>query len=428
MKIVATAFLLVLFISVFSNAQCVSDPTPTETGPVLKLLKLKQKTAAEIGLSLTANVAGASWKVKGSEGAVITVFVDGKYSQDVMLFAGSRPFDYKVLLGRVEAGNHEFTIRLNKPRSSANAQNVTVSSARRFAIDSNGKNAVEDRIAIENSPFLYARPDAVDRFSDIPLITYYEIIKDGQGAFTVRYTTIFTNEDGGTQTAALLARWGRTTDIEWVYEMSYKNGKLVGETFQGANHVTTRFAGVRVFGGHPLIYTVTDNNNFADKGCSKLRIAPLPIYADLSAGSRETVMDTNPWTYRLMAEEAQREGRIDPQNMGVDRIDDLRNYVYATVFIDSGAKTVAVEIVTADGNTSRSDAGDYRLRISRPGYQRIAVHLPQTGQPIKSLKLLCHTSAGNREPVECGGSKVVGFTTLDKNYEIKNGNAALVAR
>ena len=30
---------------------------------------------------------------------------------------------------------------------------------------------------------------------------------------------IWSNEDGGTNTPALMARWGRTTDIEWIYRV-----------------------------------------------------------------------------------------------------------------------------------------------------------------------------------------------------------------
>ena len=51
------------------------------------------------------------------------------------------------------------------------------------------------------------------------LLMYYEILHEANGNLIVRYTAIFTNEDGGTQTAALMARWGRATDIEWVYQI-----------------------------------------------------------------------------------------------------------------------------------------------------------------------------------------------------------------
>ena len=38
-----------------------------------------------------------------------------------------------------------------------------------------------------------------------------------QGRPLLQYTAIFSNEDGGTSTRALMARWGRTTDIEYIY-------------------------------------------------------------------------------------------------------------------------------------------------------------------------------------------------------------------
>ncbi len=82
-------------------------------------------------------------------------------------------------------------------------------------------------IATINAPFIYARPDTIDKFSDIPLITYYEIFDEPENIKKIRYTTIFSNEDGGTQSAALMARWGRITDIEWIYEMRVKEFRRI---------------------------------------------------------------------------------------------------------------------------------------------------------------------------------------------------------
>ena len=63
---------------------------------------------------------------------------------------------------------------------------------------------------------LFARLNTVGRFSDIPLLLYCERLKD-EGEDVLQYTVIFSNEDGGTSTRTLMARWGRTTDIEYVY-------------------------------------------------------------------------------------------------------------------------------------------------------------------------------------------------------------------
>jgi hypothetical protein len=83
-----------------------------------------------------------------------------------------------------------------------------------------------------------------------------------------RYTTIFTNEDGGTQTAALMARWGRATDIEWVYQVRMRNGKIIEEIYQGVQHETKDFTGARAGGNHPLLAVASDNSTNSVGGIS----------------------------------------------------------------------------------------------------------------------------------------------------------------
>ena len=136
---------------------------------------------------------------------------------------------------------------------------------------------------------------------------YYEVFHEANGNVIVRYTAIFTNEDGGTQTAALMARWGRATDIEWVYQIRVQGGKVIEETFQGVEHETKFFTGPRGSGSHPLLAVASDNNNFSDLACSAVRFAPLPFRARLESATRESVMDLYPQTYRVMTEELIRE-------------------------------------------------------------------------------------------------------------------------
>lgn len=395
------------------SAQCEKGPDISETGKVVKTLFTTQKESSETGLAIKASAARTSWQKKGSEAAVLSVFINGIYNQDVILFAGEQSFDYRVVLGELKAGRYEITLHLNKERSAPNANDVRIESA---AIFSAKFGDTREKIAVANSPIIYARPNAVDKFSDIPLLTYYEILSSEANTFKIRYTTIFTNEDGGTQTTALMARWGRTTDIEWVNELTYKHGQLVSETYQGPNHEAKIFTGTRTLGSHPLIYTVTQNNNFSDAGCSSLRTAPFPIRAQLSKKSRESVMDENPWTYRIMAEEAYREGRIDPNNLGVDTINDLRNYLYVEVYAKNNSSAIAVEAKTMDGETSRSDFGDEKLRVSRSGYQRIAVGFPSTGSVLHSLSLYCHSTNGEEKLANCTNAQIVSFIKLDQKF------------
>lgn len=393
-------------------SQCDAEPALNTDSVLLKTITVNRTIAAETGLAIKASVANASWEKPGAEGAVVSVFIDGKYNQDAILFAGDRVFEYRVLLGELSAGKHKIDIVLNEERSAKNVGAVKISSAK--LIDT--KPDATDHIAVANAPFIYHRPEVIDKFSDIPLLTFYEILPDPSGATKIRYTTIFTNEDGGTQSTALMARWGRATDIEWVYEILVKNGKITSATIQGRNHVTENFAGQKVFGAHPLIYNVTVNNNFASTGCSTMRMAPMPVRADLSQASREAAMDQNPWTYRIMTEEMMREGRVDPKNLGVNVIDDPRNYLYVDVVIEIGDIAASVEAVDKSGKIYRSDHGDPRLRVSRIGHQRIAVHFPHPLSKLASLTMACFTKDANAAKVPCGQSRVTGYISLEKNF------------
>ena len=66
----------------------------------------------------------------------------------------------------------------------------------------------------------------------------------------------------------------------------------------------------QINGNHPLLAVASDNNNFSDQACSNVRFGLSPIAADLRSSARESIMDTFPWTYRIMAEELMREGRL----------------------------------------------------------------------------------------------------------------------
>ena len=48
------------------------------------------KKGGEALLDLTASAPGTDWGTAGSESAVVTVTLDGKYNQDVVLFAGEQ--------------------------------------------------------------------------------------------------------------------------------------------------------------------------------------------------------------------------------------------------------------------------------------------------------------------------------------------------
>ncbi len=438
-------FLIILLLASLSFgvfAQCETEPTIEKTGGILKELNVGKSqrevvdnsAQTEFGLFIKASTRGASWQKTGAEAAVLTVFVDGKYNQDAILFAGEKIFEYQMLLGKLDRNEHKITVVLNQMRSAPNAKNVKIYSAVAFPnedINARAKAAessIPDYIAAINAPMIYLRPNTIDKFSDIPLLTYYEIFDEPENVKRIRYTTIFTNEDGGTQSAALMARWGRTTDIEWVYEIRVRaGGEILSEIYQAANHETKIFKGNR-FGSHPLILDATVNNNFADTGCSALRVSPMLVQANLSNGSREAIMDAFPWTYKIMAQEAMREGRVNPSNLDANTIADPRDYLYAEIYSEPKAAAIALEAGNSGGEKFSSDAGNIALRVSRNGYLRIAMRLPKDSAADfpKVVGIGCYAVSDNSASESvCQNLRLIKLVRLNRNYLpiVKNINA-----
>src|SRR4030095_6939883 len=135
--------------------------------------------------------------------------------------------------------------------------------------------AGDDFVAQSMAPLLYARPNTVGRFTDLPVFMWYEIVPVLRGR-QFRYSVIFTNEDGGTATDRLMATWGRTTDVEFVYGVTLDPaGVVLAEEFQGPGHEVPPFKG-RHEGRHPLLWVSTDNNMVSESGPSATRYAPAP--------------------------------------------------------------------------------------------------------------------------------------------------------
>lgn len=375
----------------------------------------------EVGLDIEARSPDTAWFRKGAEACALLISVDGKYNQDLLLWAGGQFFNYRVMLGRLRKGRHTVSVSLNPARSAAGARSAEVKFLRPLPLGAarDMGRIVEDQLALAHSPFLYARANTIDRFTDIPLLMYYEILPEAGGVLIVRYTVIFTNEDGGTQTAALMARWGRATDIEWVYQIRARGGKIIEETYQGVEHETKFFTGSRAGGGHPLLAVASDNNNFSDLACSAVRFAPLPIRARLEKATRESVMDMYPQTYRVMTEELIREQRISEAPTDVNHIADPRDYLYIEAGSEQEGAALAFE-VTVEGSPRvfASDMGDARLRIDRSGNFRSAVRLPKGTLPtmIEAITVRCHPRPTTAGEGRCKHINMIRALVLDQNY------------
>ena len=171
-------------------------------------------SAGEAGLTIHAAAPGTNWAKPDEEAVILTLAVDGKYNQDVTLFMGETPHDYQVLLGPLAAGKHRLEYERNELYSSSAWGPFAVA----FKVET-----LKDP-ALAHAPFMYLRPNTIHRYSDIPLLCWYEWLDLPAGdskakspagtGKTLQFSMVFSNEDGGTDTQALMARWGRTLDIE----------------------------------------------------------------------------------------------------------------------------------------------------------------------------------------------------------------------
>jgi hypothetical protein len=309
---------------------------------------------------LTLSSPGADWAKSGREAAVADVRVDDRTAFQVMLYGGESVRKYAVFLGHLDRGPHRLSITRNPAYSAPGAglkvNGVTV------------RGGVDDPV-IARAPVLYARKNTIGQFTDAPMIVYAE-----QMGGVLQYTVIFTNEDGGTSTRALMARWGRTTDIEYVYRLDTKTGHAI---IQGKNHKDIEYRG-KLEDAHPLLIPVTDNNMVGDEVPSEIRYQIAPVLVDLSAHSREQVMDDDPLTWQVMAKELEREGKLRPFGQ-VDghKVSDVRNYAYIEAKVSvQMAGVVAMLRRKDDGVWRVSSLGRWDYAVDRDGWIRTTVELP----------------------------------------------------
>ena len=177
---------------------------------------------------------------------------------------------------------------------------------------------------------------------------------------------------------------------------------MLEATYQAKDHKILPYRAV-ASGRHPALWVVTDNNMVDERGVTKPVFAPAPIPFDLSATSREAVMDAQPWTYQVSSQEAQRENRVaeNPRRPRT-RSPDPRRYVYVEACAETkdAALTFGVAVDGRDGlRWSESDAGQKDYRIIRQssefpnGCFRGAAALPADAAdaPIRALRFRAYT-------------------------------------
>jgi hypothetical protein len=368
--------------------------------------------AGEAVATITAGCGRCDWGEAGREAVALRVLVDGRYSQHLLLVRGETPAPYRIMLGSLGAGGHRLTIERDTALSARDAGPLRIVSVEVATFAA----GTAEHTWLSQAPFIYARAGTVERFSDVPMLMWVERAPAPGRGF--RYSVIFTHEDGGTPTDRLMATWGRTTDIEFIFGIEDAGDGAIREEYQGRNHEILPFRGTRE-GTHPMLWVSTDNNMVSDSGADGVRFAPAPEMVTLEQVSREVVMDQRPWTYAVMAAELRREGRIDPDAQpGSAKVPDVRQFVYIEGCGDVDRATLAFDVAVEAGAQPAvwhaSDRGDVRFRIARGGCFRAAVPVPHGTTPdlLRGVRIRAYTRPRrDGEPVMPAGT---GRVTLQR--------------
>ncbi|TDD70337.1 hypothetical protein [Actinomadura rubrisoli] len=357
-------------------------------GPA-RSLSFTARRDGEAVIGFTASAPGVSWDRKGAEAAVVSIAVDGRHVTDLVV-PSSDPTPRSLGLGRVRHGRHKVTLRFARGSASA---------ARRVALArTRVRMPAADQVALRHAPVVIGRTEGPlndpyqNATTDTPLIAWHETRPAATpGHRVVEYSVVWSNEDGGTDSPALMARWGRTTDIEWIYrvEVDAKGRRVDGTgVYQAPAHQTLKFTG-RYEGDHPLLQTCTQNNNMCDVIAKD---APLRFLPDVTATrpaerAREVVMDREPWTYRVMAQEMVREGKIEkPSDPATPAVGDQRAYLFAEFAKTTGIPTgtgsapgvaLGVRLKSGPSRLYRSDHDQPTWSIERDGAVAGTVELPE---------------------------------------------------
>ncbi|OIV37118.1 hypothetical protein BIV57_12345 [Mangrovactinospora gilvigrisea] len=362
--------------------------TVARGGPA-RTVPFRADRTGEALLTLTAAAPGTDWGTKGAESAVVSIYLDGRYATDLVV-PGAQPLTRSLALGHVTRGTHHLRLALAADRSPAGARTARLSG---LAVDVRPETG-DTGIVLRNAPVLYGRnvPALGSAFqsatTDTPLLMWHEFLPaTTPGHRILQYSVIWSNEDGGTDSPALMSRWGRTTDIEWVYRVEIDAaGNRVPDTgvYQAANHQTLAYAGSYENGDRPRLETCTSNNNMCDAIDDPMRFALSPLQ-DLPSGQpREHMMDVNPWTYPVMAKEMSREGKIEsPADPSTPALSDQRDYLWIAVThtasptADTGNVGLTVTVrLRGDATVYRSDHGVATSAVNRDGAAATTVELP----------------------------------------------------
>ncbi len=368
--------------------------------------------SGEAWVALNLAAPGTSWW--RPEAAVVALDVDGCARQEIILAGGEEPTEYLRLLGRLTSGAHRIRLRIDGDLTAFPAGGIVVHEVRTGAIaDSNPAAPLWRHAPVIHYRALDSGLDSLA--TDTPLMLFYRTA--GSGADTVvEYHAIYSHEDAGTDLTGLLARWGHTVDIEWVFRVTLgRSGKACDEEFQGPAHDTVRFAGRRTMGGHPVLQVATRNGMVTDRVVCPYRAALAPACRQPEGEPREGVLHRFPWIYQVSAGEVHRQTPLEEvADPATPAPADPRAYLYLHCKRSMGAATLPLEAaVRVGGAWYTSTWGRRDLAPDEPDAESTAVKLPAGTTEAGISAIALHAMEPPRQTAEVA---LVRAFLLDDRY------------
>ena len=103
-----------------------------------------------MSINLSSNT---SWEQENNESAVLTVFINDIYNQDIVIYNGANNHAYQQALGYLDAGEYEFNFYFDYEKSSSLSSNIHIEDlefVNAFLVD-------VDSDVFKYSPILYGR-------------------------------------------------------------------------------------------------------------------------------------------------------------------------------------------------------------------------------------------------------------------------------
>ncbi|MGG4217196.1 hypothetical protein ABEW32_03070 [Paenibacillus jamilae] len=296
----------------------------------------------------------SDWAATDRESAFVRLYLNDVYNQDVILYYGSSLGVYTRLLGYLKEGEYEVYAEFRELESAPLVSRAWIDGVElRCVADSSARSLI-----YRHTPLLYGRNLShpyENRFTDTPLVLFYSVAEEEKRTI-IEYQMMFSHEDEGTPAPLLMSKWGRTTDIEWMYRVELDaDGSVLSAVFQGPHHITTAFQGSYDLGGHPILQSATTNGNFTDHITSGYRFMLTPSFQwKPEEEPREAVMSRFPFAYQVTQWEMERQQELEmPALASSLALAPQRSYVFI--------QTSKYPVLGTEGG---------RALASRPGFNR----------------------------------------------------------